>query len=129
MSTVLFKLGKDKETIYGFEGAIECGAQNINWLKKNFQLYDSFDEMTELAKGVPDNSKVLFIPSFSGVFSPYWSTKIAGTIFGLTLQSTKANLIRATIEGICLRNRDVIECMKSVSGKNIAKMRVDGGVT
>ena len=26
LSTVLFKLGKDQETIYGFEGAIECGA-------------------------------------------------------------------------------------------------------
>lgn len=36
LSTVLFKLGKDCETVYGFEGAIECGAQNINWLKKNF---------------------------------------------------------------------------------------------
>ena len=26
LSTVLFKLGKDAETFYGFEGAIECGA-------------------------------------------------------------------------------------------------------
>jgi len=129
LSTVLFKLGKDKDVVYGFEGAVECGASTINWLKNSLSLYSTFDEMTELAKSVSDKENVFFIPAFSGLFSPYWSTKVSGSIFGLTQFSKKSNIIRATIEGICFRNKDVIECMKEVSGKDISKMRVDGGVT
>ena len=64
-----------------------------------------------MAMKVKDDSNVMFIPAFSGLFSPYWSTKIKGTIFGLTHHSKKENLIRATIEGICFRNKDVIDCM------------------
>lgn len=85
--------------------------------------------MTEMAKGVEDSSKVMFIPAFAGLFSPYWNSDFTGTIFGLTNHSKKADLIRATIEGILFRNRDVIECFEEVSGKKIVKMRVDGGVS
>lgn len=68
--------------------------------------------MTDLAKNVEDTSKVIFVPTFSGIFSPYWNTKLTGTVLGLTLQSKKDNLIRATLEGICFRNRDVTNCME-----------------
>ena len=84
LSTVCFQLGKEEKPVYGLEGAIECGASTINWLKNNFQLYDDFEEMTSLAKGVEDGSNVMFIPAFSGLFSPYWSTNISGTILGLS---------------------------------------------
>ena len=59
LSTVLFKLGKDKDVVYGFEGAVECGASTINWLKNSLSLYSTFDEMTELAKSVSDKENVL----------------------------------------------------------------------
>jgi len=36
LSTVCFKLGKEGKTVFGLEGAIECGASTINWLKNNF---------------------------------------------------------------------------------------------
>jgi len=49
LSTVCFKLGKEKKTVYGLEGAIECGASTINWLKNNLSLYKDFEEMTKLA--------------------------------------------------------------------------------
>jgi len=32
--------------------------------------------MTKLAKEVDDRSNVMFVPAFSGLFSPYWSTNV-----------------------------------------------------
>jgi len=40
--------------------------------------------MTTLAKNTSDSSKILFIPSFSGLFSPYWNSNFTGTILGFT---------------------------------------------
>jgi len=52
-----------------------------------------------------------------------------GTIVGLTRGSSKAHIIRATLESIAYQTRDVLEAMEADSGIKLKAMRVDGGAS
>lgn len=54
-----------------------------------------------------DTGGLIFVPSFSGIFSPYWREDATASIFGLTLFSKKEHILRALLEGIALRTKDV----------------------
>ncbi len=49
-----------------------------------------------------------FVPTFSGVFSPFWREDSAGTIIGLSFFTEKGHILRAMLEGIAYRTKDVI---------------------
>lgn len=51
------------------------------------------------------------------------------TITGLTMGTTKAHLMRATLEGICFQAKDVIQAMQSDTGNFISSLNVDGGLS
>src|SRR5438309_1951378 len=40
-----------------------------------------------------------------------------------------AHIVRATLEGIAFRTRDVLEAMKSDTGQEISMLKVDGGAS
>ena len=56
-------------------------------------------------------------------------SKACGTIVGLTRGTTRAHLVRATLEGIAFRTRDVLEAMTQDTGSSIRSIKVDGGVS
>ena len=51
------------------------------------------------------------------------------TIVGLTAYASKAHIIRATLEAVCYRTRDVIEFIEKNSSVKIDHIKVDGGLT
>src|SRR5258708_27085288 len=50
-------------------------------------------------------------------------------IIGITRGTTRAHLVRATLEGIALRTRDVLEAMAKDTGRPISSIKVDGGAS
>ena len=48
-------------------------------------------------------------------------------ITGLTLGTTRAHLVRATLEAIAYQTRELIDAMQADSGARLAELRVDGG--
>jgi glycerol kinase len=46
---------------------------------------------------------------------------------GITRGTTRAHLVRATLEAIAFQTRDVIETMESECGLALPELRVDGG--
>ena len=131
LTTVLYKLNENSPTSYAFEGAVEWGGATIEWAKNNLGLFKDFKEFDQLLTSVNDNGGVYFVPAFSGLFSPYWRNDARGTILGLSLHSSKGHILRALMNGIFMRCKEVIECMdKDMPGKKkISKIFVDGGVS
>lgn len=90
---------------------------------------NAYDAMNALAKKVPMGShRLLFNPSLAGGSSLDKSANIRGGFIGLSLGHTRGDLIRATLEGICMNLRlamDVLEERVSLS-KN---MLIVGGGT
>ena len=101
----------------------------VQWLRDQLGIISGAAESESLARQVPDNGGVYFVPAFSGLFAPYWRSDARGAIVGLSRFNTNAHLARATLEAICYQSRDVAEAMEKDSGVHLEVLKVDGGVT
>ena len=128
LTTVCYKFG-DSSAVYALEGSVAVTGSAIQWLRDQLQIISSAPEIEALAKSVPDNGGVYFVPAFSGLFAPYWRNDARGVVVGLTRAATKAHLARAALEAICYQTRDVLDAMSADSGVKLPQMRVDGGIT
>jgi gluconokinase len=83
-------------------GAINNGAVVLQWLKESIlQSEESFDELLVKAQTVSAGSNgLIFVPYLLGERAPIWDASAQGTLLGITINHTKAHLIRATLEGI-----------------------------
>ena len=70
------------------------------------------------------------VPAFTGLGAPYWNPNVRGAIFGLTRDSSDADLVIAALEAVCYQTYDLLEAMKAdwQDADNI-KLRVDGGMS
>jgi glycerol kinase len=82
-----------------------------------------------MASSIESNDGVFFVPAFVGLAAPYWDSSARGTIVGMTDRTTKANIVRATLESIAYQVEGVLRCMEADSRLRIRKLRVDGGPT
>lgn len=110
---------------YCLEGAIECGANVLNWMKDSMNIFSDF---TEINKNIPkDPSGVYFLPAFGGLFSPFWENSAGSIIFGSTLHTRPGDLFRAALEGVAYRTKDCISVLNRLV--EIKELVVDGGIT
>jgi len=116
-------------THYALEGAIFVTGAAIQWLRDGLGIIDDAAESGPLAESVEDSGGVFMVPAFAGLGSPYWDPYARGTIVGLTRGSTKAHLVRATVESMAYQTRDVVDAMSAASGTPVAELRVDGGAS
>src|SRR5271154_3222406 len=84
--------------------------------------------ISTLAYSVKDNGVVYFVPSFSGLYAPYWKTSARGVIAGLTRYANKGHLARAVLESTAFQTREVVEAMQLDSKINLDVLRTDGGM-
>jgi glycerol kinase len=111
---------------YALEGAIFVTGAAIEWLR-DVDLIDDPAETAELARSVEDTDGVYVVPAFTGLGAPHWDGRARGTIVGLTRGTRREHVVRATLEAIAYRTRDVAEAMAADAGVDLDDLRVDGG--
>jgi xylulokinase len=74
----------------------------------------------------PGANGLLFLPYLLGERSPRWNPKARGAYIGLTMKHSRADMIRATLEGITLNLRVILEAFEE-QGAHVDAMRVIGG--
>jgi xylulokinase/glycerol kinase len=90
---------------------------------------DPYDLLNEQAATAPvGSSGVMWIPHFTGSLAPYWNPISKGVVFNLTLGTTRAEVIRALLEGIAIEIGKNISIMEEIGGK-AREIRVAGGAT
>uniref|UniRef100_A0A2S2NA87 Probable glycerol kinase n=1 Tax=Schizaphis graminum TaxID=13262 RepID=A0A2S2NA87_SCHGA len=129
LTTVAYKMGKHTDPIYALEGSVAVAGSATKWLKDNLCIVDSYKSMEVMADSVEDTNGIHFVPAFSGLYAPYWKSDARGTITGLTMETTDAHLMRATLEGICFQTKDVMQSMQADTGHPITALNVDGGMS
>jgi glycerol kinase len=125
ISTIAWGINDSVE--YALEGSIFIAGAAIQWLRDELKIISNAAESEELARSVPDNGGVYFVPAFVGLGAPYWDMYARGTIVGLTRGSNRGHIARATLESLCYLTRDVLECMEADSGRKLDELKVDGG--
>jgi len=127
VTTLAYKLGSSPP-VYALEGSVAIAGALTQWLRDNLGLIQSSAEIEPLARSVPDNGGVYFVPAFSGLYAPRWRADARGLIAGLTLYSTKAHIARAALEAAAFQTRELVEAMAEEAGAPLVELRVDGGM-
>jgi glycerol kinase len=117
------------ELTYAFEGAIFVTGAAVQWLRDGLGVIDTAAQTEALAGSVPDAGGVVFVPALTGLGAPDWDPDARGTILGITRGTTRAHLIRATLEAIAFEVRDVVDLMTAVTGHAPAMVKADGGAS
>jgi glycerol kinase len=128
LTTVCYQFG-DAKPVYALEGSIAVTGSAVQWLRDQLGIIGGAAQSELLARQVPDNGGVYFVPAFSGLFAPYWRSDARGAIVGLSRFNTAGHLARATLEAICYQSRDVVDAMQADSGVPLEVLKVDGGIT
>ncbi len=125
-----------KEKMFIFGGAATAAAIN-KWLRDNVAFEEMLEEKAGLksayelmdeqaAKISAGSDGLIVLPYFMGERSPLWDTNAKGTIFGLTLNHTKAHLYRAFLEAVAYSLKDTMQNIEKCDLSN--KLVVSGGV-
>jgi glycerol kinase len=125
VTTVAWKI-KDT-TEYALEGSVFVGGAVVQWLRDGLGVIRNSQEVEPLAKSVPDNGGVYFVPAFVGLGAPHWDSYARGSIFGITRGTTVGHIARAAVESIAYQVADLLDAMRRDSGDAVKEMRVDGG--
>jgi len=121
--------GMDGKVHYALEGSIFIAGAAIQWLRDGLKLIDDAPDSEYFAMKVPHPDGVYVVPAFAGLGAPYWDMYARGAIFGLTRGTTKAHLVRATLESLAYQTKDVLDAMEQDSGLPLEILRVDGGAS
>lgn len=127
ITTVAYQIG-DEPAAYALEGSVAIAGAAVQWLRDNLQLIKDSDEVEALAREVPDNGDVYFVPAFSGLYAPHWRVGARGVVAGLTRYANRGHLARAALEATAYQTRDVLAAMEKDAGIRIRELRVDGGM-
>ena len=119
--------GATGSPVYVLEGAIFTAGAVIQWLRDGLGLLDSASASQHMAEAVPDNAGVYFVPALVGMGAPYWEQDSRGAIVGITRGTTREHVVRAALEAMCYRTKDVIDAMVGDSGLEVDELKVDGG--
>ncbi len=113
------------ELTYALEGAIFVTGAAVQWLRDGLQIIGSAAETQAIAKTVKDSEGVVFVPALTGLGAPHWDPHARGLIIGITRGTTRAHIVRATLEAIAFEVRDVLETLPTAA----SSLRVDGGAS
>ena len=115
------------ETTYALEGAIFVTGAAVQWLRDGLQIVGAAPETEAIAATVSDAHGVVFVPALTGLGAPDWDPHARGLIIGITRGTTRAHIVRATLEAIAFEVRDVIETLPERT--SMTTLMVDGGAS
>lgn len=117
--------------------ALVSSGASLKWYRDRFGAREveeaenldisAYDVLTRLASGsAPGSNGVVFLPYMMGERSPIWHTNARGTFFGISLSTTRGDMIRAILEGTAYALRHNIEVAAN-AGMRVAELRSVGG--
>ena len=125
LTTVAYRV--NGKITYALEGSIFVAGSAIQWLRDEMEFFSDASDTEKLAMQASDESNVIVIPALTGLGAPYWDASARGAIFGLTRDSTKADIVRATLESVVFLTKDLLEAM-SKDNASFNSLKIDGGM-
>lgn len=114
---------------YALEGSIFAGGASIQWLRDRMKVINSASETEAICNNIPPLKNIYVVPAFAGLGAPHWDAKAKGSVYGMTLDTGREELIKATVNALAYQTKDVIGAMEKDSNKKIVTLKVDGGAS
>ncbi|MDZ4715488.1 MAG: glycerol kinase GlpK [Cytophagales bacterium] len=119
--------GLDGKITYALEGSVFIAGAAVQWLRDSLHLIDQSKDSEYFAAKALGSNEVYVVPAFAGLGAPYWDMYARGAIFGLTRDTGKDHLIKATLESLAYQTKDILNAMEADAGLRLASLKVDGG--
>ena len=82
-----------------------------------------------MALSVPSSEGVYFVSTFQGLGAPWWQNGRRASIQGMSRKTNVNHIVRAALESVAYRVRDVVGAMEREMGMPCKTLRADGGMT
>lgn len=125
LSTIAF--GLEGKVYYALEGSIFVAGAAVQWLRDGLEIIKDAAETEQMAKEVQNSDDVVVVPAFAGLGAPYWDMYARGAIFGLTRDTDRRHLAKATLDSLAYQTRDILQAMEKDAGIELQSLKVDGG--
>jgi xylulokinase len=114
-----------------------CGISSVvsgdmmEWLKDNYgnpedsRVWENL--MAEAEKSSPGSRGCTFLPHFSGSSAPRVEPTSLGAYIGMSNQVSRGEIIRATVEGLTYKTREMLEAMTAGSAEEVKSIKATGG--
>jgi glycerol kinase len=114
-------------TSFALEGFVPVAGAAVDWLVE-LGLLDAASSLdTMLEAGGPVDPGVVFVPALQGLGTPSWQADARGTLVGLSRATSRADVVRATVDGVLHQIADGVEAIARATP--IAEIRLDGGLS
>ena len=108
-------------------GCMLSAASCNKWLLEDiFKTNDHAAEQAPISEEKLGRNHVFFLPYLMGERSPINDTNARGTFIGMTMDTTRADLVQAVLEGVAFAIRDSVEVARSL-GLTIDTSKICGG--
>ena len=108
-------------------GVTQGAGLSLQWFRNQLAPGTSYDTLMVEASGAPAGSQGLYwLPYLMGERTPHLDANARGGWMGLTAKHTRADLIRAVIEGVAYSQKDCLEIIESL-GSPVSSVRASGG--
>lgn len=122
---------------YVFDAPINTSGAALKWYLDTFGQPEKdyaaahgmnvYDHINQLAlNAAPGSGGVLFFPYLLGERAPLWNSHARGMFIGMSLDTTKDEMLRSVFEGTAFALRHVMDTIKSAGGKADC-LRITGG--
>lgn len=118
-------------------GTMQSGGASYQWLRNTLCEKERvegarlgvspYELMNQEAEKSPAGARgLLFLPYLMGERSPHWNPEARGVFLGLSMSHTRADMIRAVLEGVSFNLRIILDAFLA-QGIQIPSIRVIGG--
>jgi len=107
-------------------GALSNGGDVFAWMKHTLALPKDVEARLETA--VPGGHGLTVLPFFSGERSPYWRADLRGVIAGLSQATQPFDILRAALESVALRFREIYGVLAGRFGEPIEVLATGGAL-
>jgi len=125
LTTIAWQIGDD--VTYALEGSVFIAGALVQWLRDGLELFADASETQAMAESVSDSGGVFVVPAFVGLGAPHWDPYARGTIVGLTRDTTRNHIVRASLEAIAYQSAEVLRSIASDTKAEVKELRIDGG--
>jgi glycerol kinase len=119
--------GLDGKVEYALEGSVFIAGAAVQWLRDSMHMIDQSKDSEYFATKALGSNEVYVVPAFAGLGAPYWDMYARGAIFGLTRDTGKDHIIKATLESMAYQTKDILVAMQDDAGISLSTLKVDGG--
>ena len=113
---------------YTPNGTMQTAGYSVSWLKDTLCKDDSYDDINaQISLSPPGANGVLFLPYLLGERSPRWNSNARAGFLGMTMTSSKSDMMRSVLEGVGYNLKIILDIIDNPNENPSEKITAIGG--